>query len=93
MKLVEHVVRVHDVPERLGHLLALLVVDEAVREDGSGKGEIGGHEQAGPDHGVEPQNVLPDDVHVGRPKVAKLGRRPVSAHAQAIHAGHIVREG
>ena len=35
LKLVEHIVRIHNIPNTLGHFLALTIVDKAVRKDGS----------------------------------------------------------
>ena len=51
---------------RLAHLLA---PDEepAVGEDLARQGQSGGHEHGGPVDSVEAQDVLADEVHVGRP--------------------------
>ena len=50
----------------LAHLLA---ADQqpAVREDLARQLEAGRHQHRRPDHRVEPQDVLADEVHVGRP--------------------------
>mmetsp|Transcript_40291 Transcript_40291/g.95469 ORF Transcript_40291/g.95469 Transcript_40291/m.95469 type:complete len:798 (+) Transcript_40291:82-2475(+) len=66
---VELIVGVDDVSEGLGHLLALPVVDEPVGEDGGREGEVARHEHARPDHAVEPDDVLADEVDASRPEV------------------------
>mmetsp|Transcript_14847 Transcript_14847/g.31999 ORF Transcript_14847/g.31999 Transcript_14847/m.31999 type:complete len:642 (+) Transcript_14847:470-2395(+) len=91
---IEHVVWIDDVAHRLGHFLTLLVVDKAVGEDRFGEGEAGGHEDARPDYRVEPEDVLSDDVDVGRPELGQfLVFGPVLvADSERIHAGQVVRQ-
>mmetsp|Transcript_49961 Transcript_49961/g.121278 ORF Transcript_49961/g.121278 Transcript_49961/m.121278 type:complete len:471 (-) Transcript_49961:320-1732(-) len=64
---VELLVRINHVAQRLGHLLALLVVDEAVRVDALGQGYSRAHMHGGPDDRVEPYDVLADQMNVARP--------------------------
>ena len=67
----EHVVRIDHVAVRLGHLAPIGAVDEAVREHRLGQRHPRAHEQRGPNHAVEPDDVLADQVAGGRPKVRK----------------------
>mmetsp|Transcript_17400 Transcript_17400/g.34124 ORF Transcript_17400/g.34124 Transcript_17400/m.34124 type:complete len:209 (-) Transcript_17400:1136-1762(-) len=80
--LVELLVGVDDVAERLRHLLALLIVDKAMRVDSLGQRHTARHMHARPDDRVEPNNVLADQVHVAGPvlhplAVGKVGGREV----------------
>ena len=51
----------------LAHLLAVAAHHKAVPEDRLGQRQLGRHEHRGPDDAVEPDDVLADDMHVGRP--------------------------
>mmetsp|Transcript_10281 Transcript_10281/g.24116 ORF Transcript_10281/g.24116 Transcript_10281/m.24116 type:complete len:538 (+) Transcript_10281:1121-2734(+) len=78
-ELVELLVRVDHVAEGLGHLLPLLVVDEAVRKDSLGEREVARHEHARPDHAVEPDDVLADEVARRRPELGVGAVGPIAA--------------
>jgi hypothetical protein len=69
---------VDHVADRLRHLLAL-VEQEAVAEDALRQREPRRHQEGGPVHRVEADDVLADDVHVRRASSASAGRsRPGS---------------
>eukprot|EP00968_Pinguiococcus_pyrenoidosus_P017492 scaffold1741_cov262-Pinguiococcus_pyrenoidosus.AAC.45 len=59
--------RVHHVANALGHLSPICSRDEAVGKDRFGQIEVRGHQHAGPNHRVKPDDVLADDMHVSRP--------------------------
>jgi hypothetical protein len=86
VELFQHVVRVDDVAHRLGHLLSLLVVHETMREHGRGQVDVGRHEQARPNDGVEPQYVLADDVDVAGPELGQPVDGPAFVVPAAVHA-------
>ena len=71
--------RIDDVAERLRHLLAF-DGQEAVREDALLHGDAGAHQEGRPVDRVEADDVLADDVQVGRPELLELLalRRPGS---------------
>ena len=60
-------VRVHDVALGLGHLAAVQQ-QPAVAVDVLGQGHIHAHEHRGPDDGVEADDLLADEMHIGRPE-------------------------
>ena len=80
--------RVDDVAEALRHLAAVGAGDETVHDDALGQGHARAHEHRGPDHRVEPDDVLAHDVHVRRPEAAEGVLR-----VGAPDAAHVVGEG
>ena len=71
---IQHVVWIHHIAQRFGHFLAVLVVDKAMGKDRLGKGNTGRHEQARPNDGMKPKNVLHTQKEL----------QHMSAHGQAV---------
>ena len=65
--------QVDEVAQRLAHLLAF-TNPETMGVDTAGKRQVKGHEDGGPDHRMEPEDLLADDVVVGGPVLASLGK-------------------
>mmetsp|Transcript_2406 Transcript_2406/g.4358 ORF Transcript_2406/g.4358 Transcript_2406/m.4358 type:complete len:621 (-) Transcript_2406:186-2048(-) len=91
---IQHIVGIHHVPNRFGHFLAFFVVDESMGEDGFGERNVGREKDAGPNDGVEPEDVFAYDVDVCRPQfgqflVAVFGAR-FAVDSQGIHPGEII---
>mmetsp|Transcript_62125 Transcript_62125/g.134887 ORF Transcript_62125/g.134887 Transcript_62125/m.134887 type:complete len:219 (-) Transcript_62125:742-1398(-) len=63
--------RVDDVAVALRHLPTVGSCDEAMDDEATGNWELRAHQHGGPVHCVEPDDVLPDNVHVSWPKVAQ----------------------
>ncbi len=72
-ELVEVGPRVHDVAQGLAHLVRVLH-PPAVAEDVLGQGQARAHEEGRPVDGVEAQDVLADEVHLGGPEGLVLHR-------------------
>ena len=81
-----HVDGIDHVAQGLAHLLAVFG-PPAVGEDLLGQGQLGAHQEAGPEHGVEPQDVLADDVHGLRPELG------VALAVEAAEAADVVGQG
>ena len=60
-------IRVNDVALGLGHLAAVQQ-QPAVAVDVLGQGHIHAHQHRGPDDGVEADDLLADEMHIGRPE-------------------------
>ena len=58
--------RIYNIPSGFGHLSALQE-DPTVAQDLFRKRKLQGHEHCRPNDGVEPNNFLPDEMHVRRP--------------------------
>src|SRR5688572_27997018 len=58
---------IDDVADRLRHLLPA-VQQEAVGEDTPRERDPRGHQESGPVHGVEADDILPDDMQIRRPE-------------------------
>ena len=58
----------HDVAARLAHLV-VLEEQPAVGEDALRQRDVGGHQEGGPEDGVEAQDFLADQMQVGGPEV------------------------
>ena len=63
--------RVDDVADRLAHLLAALTLMKPCAKTLRGKLDSGRHQERGPVHGVEPDDVLADHVQIGGPVPAE----------------------
>ena len=87
---VHQVVGVDDVALALAHLAAVHQ-EPGVAEHLLGQGQVQGHEEDGPVDGVEPDDVLADEVQVGGPELLKLlgGLLP----AVVADAGDVVGQG
>mmetsp|Transcript_92134 Transcript_92134/g.256695 ORF Transcript_92134/g.256695 Transcript_92134/m.256695 type:complete len:498 (+) Transcript_92134:1323-2816(+) len=78
---------VHRVPVGLGHLAAISTRDEPMNHDALRQREASAHEHGGPDHRVEPADVLAHNVHVRRPEAAqRFGR------VRAVNAADVIDE-
>lgn len=66
-------------------------------EDRFGEGYIGREKDAGPNDGVEPEDVFAYDVNVCRPQLGQFlvaaFRAPFAVDAQGIHPGEIIGQG
>ena len=71
--------RAHDVAAALAHLV-LLKQQPSMREDPFGQREFGGHQERGPEDGMEPHDLFADHVQVGGPVAAIL---PIGAAHRA----------
>ena len=85
--------RVDNVAKRLAHLLAVLVVDEAVAVHRLRKRNPSRHKHGRPDDSVKPEDVLPDDVAVGWPEIFSLsvGACCLEAKLFAAYSAQVVR--
>ena len=94
---VDEVHRVDDVAHRLAHLLAA-VEHEAVHEDPARQLDSRRHQERGPVHGVEPDDVLADHVQIGRPesleqlrgRVGKADAGQVVGQRVDPHVHHVI---
>jgi len=71
---VHQVFRGDDIADGFGHFLAVHI-DEAVGEDGFWQRQSGGHQEGRPVDAVEADDVLADDVEIGRPVFGKFAVR------------------
>ena len=56
---------------RFAHFTAVGCVDKAVGKDGLRQRELRRHEHAGPNHAVEPNDILADDMKLCGPVLAQ----------------------
>mmetsp|Transcript_94445 Transcript_94445/g.243932 ORF Transcript_94445/g.243932 Transcript_94445/m.243932 type:complete len:812 (-) Transcript_94445:263-2698(-) len=85
---IQHLMRIDAVAVALRHLAAIGPRNEAVHHNTLGQRKAGRRQHCGPDHGVEPGDVLPDNVHVGRPEAAERHLGVV-----AVDAADVIDEG
>lgn len=83
---------IHDISNGLGHFLSFLVVDESVEVDRGWKGDSSRHEQARPNDGVEPQDILSNNVDIAGPELLD-SFLSVTVGSKVIDSGQIVGEG
>ena len=92
IKLVQHVMRINDIADTLGHFLSFLVIDETMRKYCLGERNPSGHEQTRPNDGMEPQNILSNNVNAGGPEFGQsflgiwIGIQPIDTR-QVIGKG------
>ena len=76
-----------DVALGLGHLVAV-ENEPAMRPDLLGQGQAGCHEEGGPVHGMEAEDLLADEMHVDRPQALVVAPLPLRlAEAYRAHVG------
>mmetsp|Transcript_25057 Transcript_25057/g.72084 ORF Transcript_25057/g.72084 Transcript_25057/m.72084 type:complete len:371 (+) Transcript_25057:433-1545(+) len=90
VELVEHVMRVHHISHTLGHFLSFLIVDKSMGKDGFRKRYTSRHEKTRPNHRVEPQDILSNNVHISRPKLGQAFSTAILIDTQSIHSSQIV---
>jgi hypothetical protein len=73
----------------LAHLSAILSIHKSVAVNGLGQRDVGGLKHAGPDHAVEPDNILADQVAIGGPE----GRQGIPRGGEEVDAGDVVGQG
>mmetsp|Transcript_44398 Transcript_44398/g.117800 ORF Transcript_44398/g.117800 Transcript_44398/m.117800 type:complete len:494 (+) Transcript_44398:1218-2699(+) len=86
-KAVQLVVRTHHVSIALGHLTSVRAADETVDHDALRQRDLRAHENRRPDNGVEPSDVLADNVHVRGPIFAERIRC-----VKSIDTSEVVRQ-
>ena len=87
-ELLREEVRIHHVALALGHL-APIQQQPAVTKDLFGQGEAHAHKHGGPDDGMEADDLLADDMDIGRPE----GIQIVIFVIHITQSGHIVEKG
>ena len=65
----------HDVAARLAHLV-VFEKQPAVGEDLLRQRQVGGHQEGGPEDGVEAEDFLADEMQVGGPEILAVELRP-----------------
>src|SRR5262249_24788448 len=77
--LLDHILRRHDVPRRLGHFLALSVQHKPMRQDGHIRRAMVG-DYAGQQGAVKPAAVLirAFEIQIGRPPLARFQYRGIA---------------
>mmetsp|Transcript_27480 Transcript_27480/g.43217 ORF Transcript_27480/g.43217 Transcript_27480/m.43217 type:complete len:333 (+) Transcript_27480:1295-2293(+) len=87
--------RIHHIPNRFGHFLPILIIHKPMCKHRLGEGQSRRHENTRPNHRVEPQYILSDNVHIGRPQFSKFFiPSPLLGivDTQHIHTRQIIRQ-